>query len=222
MTTNSEYKKISEVIQDLMEGKGITVERLSYTTNIPKRFITALKEGNLKALPAKPYVRGYLLKIAAALEVEPDVILEAYQESTEIKTSGEKDRLPVNRFVIHKISKSFLIGLLAILIIIVFLVIRFKDIVGTPSINIALPDNTLVSKEEVLEIRGSINPRDRLTLNQEIVYTDDSGNFKAEVSLSPGLNTLEFDVKRFLGRETKVTKQIFYEIPEDINNNESN
>ncbi len=210
---NNETKHISELISGLMQERSVNVDKLALVTNIPRRFISALIEGDFKRLPAKPYVRGYLTKIAAALNIEPAFLLKAYKDTTEMKGSGEKDTLPVNRFAIQRINKNFVIVVLLIIIVVGFLTFRMKDILGTPSLEVGLPENTLVTKEEVIKVAGSINPKDRLTLNQEIVYTDEAGKFEKEISLSPGLNTLEFDVKRFLGRETKVIRQIFYEKP---------
>lgn len=199
-----------------MQERSVSVDKLALVTNIPSRFIAALIEGDFKRLPAKPYVRGYLIKIATALNVERELLLKTYKETTEMKSSGGKDTLPVNRFAIQRMNKNSVIIVLLIIIIAGFLAFRIKDILGTPSIDVDLPENTLVAKEEIIKVSGNINPKDRLTLNQEIVYTDEAGKFEKEVSLSPGLNTLEFDVKRFLGRETKIIRQIFYEKP--VNN----
>jgi hypothetical protein len=210
---NNNELKLSELLEQLMQEKGVTVEKLTYATNIPHRFVTALIDGDFKGLPAKPYVRGYLLKIATALSVEPAIILKAYKESLEIKGSGEKDKLPVNRFAIQRISKNLVIVLLILILLAGFLAWRMKDILGTPTVKINLPEDTLVVRNESIRITGEISSRDRLTLNQEIVYTDDAGKFEREITLLPGLNTLEFNVKRFLGREIRITRQILYEAP---------
>ena len=210
---NNETKHISELLQELMQERNISVDKLALVTNIPRRFVVALLDGDFKRLPAKPYVRGYLTRIAAAMSVEPTTLLKAYKDSTEVRSSGEKDVLPANRFAIEKINKNFIIVFLIIVIIAGFLVWRMKDILGKPSIEVNLPETTLVTQEQVIKISGTINPKDRLTLNQEMIYTDETGKFEKEISLSPGLNTLEFDAKRFLGRETKIVKQILYEEP---------
>lgn len=216
MNNNNESKHISELLSELIEERGISAEKLSLTTNIPHRFITALLDGDFKRLPAKPYVRGYLLKISTVLNVDSALILKSYKDAVEIQASGEKDRLPENRFAIQKINKNFIIVFLILIIAIGFLAFRIKDILGAPTIEVSLPGNTLVTKEKAIKVSGKINPKDRLTLNQEIVYTDEAGKFEKEVNLSPGLNTFELNAKRFLGRETKVVRQIFYEEPTSV------
>ncbi len=213
MLNNNKTRHISELLQELTQERSISVDKLALVTNIPRRFVVALFEGDFKKLPAKPYVRGYLTRIAAAMSIEPTILIKAYKDSTEVRSSGEKDVLPANRFAIEKINKNFIIVFLIIVVIAGFLAWRAKDILGRPSIEVNLPETTLVTQEQVIKISGAINPKDRLTLNQEMIYTDEAGKFEKEVGLSPGLNTLEFDVKRFLGRETKIVKQILYEEP---------
>ncbi len=207
---------ISKLLGELLEERGINPEKLSYATNVPTRFVTALLEGNFKELPAKPYVRGYLIKIAAALGVEDEVIMEAYRESTEIRSSGGNDKLPMNRFAIQKINKNFIIVAVVILGLLIFLGLRINDIMGTPTLQVNLPENPFSTNDQTLKIIGKMSAKDKLTLNQEIVYTNRDGTFQKDVTLSPGLNTFEFDATRFLGRETKIVRQVVYEEPQPV------
>src|SRR3989344_1576413 len=214
--TREWQKGISELLGELLAERGINPEKLSYVTNIPTRFITALLEGNFKELPAKPYVRGYLIKIAAALGVENEVIMGAYRESMEIRSSGGKDRLPMNRFAIQKINKNFVVGTVIVAGLLIFLGLRINDIMGTPTLQVNLSESPSTTTNQTLKITGKMSARDKLTLNQEIVYTNQDGTFQKDVTLSPGLNTFEFDATRFLGRETKIVRQVVYEEPQPV------
>jgi len=69
-------------------------------------------------------------------------------------------------------------------------------------------------------IEGKIDPRDSLELNGEPIYPDSTGSFSEQVPLEQGINTFEFKIKRFLGRETKIQRQIIYEIGEEIQGDE--
>lgn len=204
------------MLVELLEERDINPEKLSYATNVPIRFITALLEGNFKDLPAKPYVRGYLIKIATALSVANEIVIEAYLESTEIRSSGGKDKLPINRFSIQKMNKNFVVVAVLIVGLLIFLGFRINDIMGTPTLQINLPENPISTTEQTFKITGKISARDKLTLNQEIVYTNEDGSFEKEVTLSLGLNTFEFDAIRFLGREIKIIRRVVYEPPQPI------
>ena len=70
-----------------------------------------------------------------------------------------------------------------------------------------MPESTT---EETIIVSGNVKSGDTLTLNDEVIYPDGEGFFEKRVQLEPGLNTLEFRVKRYLGRESSLTKQVFY------------
>lgn len=209
-------KNIGELIGDLIEAEGINAEKLASITAIPARFIVAMREGELEKLPAEPYVRGYLKKIADALKADEEALINAYKESKRVArlghVAGETDKLPSNQFARVPMKKSLIIVPLLILILTTTIFVRFNQIFGVPELSLELPSAISV---ESLTISGDVRPGDKLTLNGEIVYTNESGHFEETFFLKPGLNTLEFRVKRFLGKEIVVIKEIYYEVPEE-------
>ena len=190
---STDYANISEILINVMRDRKVSVEALSNATDIPKRFIDSLISGDFGNLPAKPYVRGYLFKIAEALRIDENSLWQSYKSSASLTTSGEHDRLP---------SHSFLV-----IVVLAFLGFRFNDILGKPDIDVSLPESTT---EETIIVSGNVKSGDTLTLNDEVIYPDGEGFFEKRVQLEPGLNTLEFRVKRYLGRESSLTKQVFY------------
>jgi cytoskeletal protein RodZ len=206
----SEKKDLPELLKDLVTARGLSAEKLALSTNIPRRFINALLEGKYSDLPSKPYIRGYLIKIASILETDPEVLLQSYSNSTELPTSGKKDNLPTNRFALKSFNRNrglVAVGVIIILLLVVF-VLRFNNIIGAPKITVDIP---AVTSQNPLHVTGKVNPGDRLTVNGEAAYPADDGSFTKDILLERGLNSIEFDIKHFLGRETKVMKQVIYE-----------
>jgi len=201
---------LGEALKDLMKSKGVGPQKLSSITDVPKRFIDAILQGDLDKLPPRPYIRGYLFKISNALGADNDSLWQVYRSSTETISSGEGDRLPVNRFAIKRLGSGKILLALAGLLIIVLLGISADRIIGKPTINVAVPE---ITDQEVITVSGSVDPRDRLTLNGELIYTDDGGGFMKDVQMEPGPNTLEFKARRYLGRETTLVKQVLYQPP---------
>jgi len=203
-----EHKNINELLSELMNERHVTADKLSDATNIPKRFIVSLMKGESENLPARPYVRGYLFKIAEALQVDPHILWQSYRISDDFRASGGQDKLPTNRFAFKKIRTSRVVATFFIVVVIVFVGFRFNDILGRPTLNVSLPEST---SEETITVTGSVSPGDRLTLNAEVIYPDEAGLFEKRIQLEPGLNTLEFRIKRYLGQESKFVKQVFYQ-----------
>ena len=212
-------KTLSELIEELMTARGLNSDKLAELTNIPKRYLIALSQNDVKNLPAEPYVRGYLNRIAEATGVEPTGLYGAYKKLG-LKTSGKDDSLPENRFAIQKSTNKLIISVVIVLVAIIGLSLKLKDVLGIPSIDVNLPETSLIVYVPTAIIEGKIDPKDSLELNGELIYPDSTGVFNEEVSLEQGINTFEFKIKRFLGRETKIERQIIYEIGEEIQGDE--
>ena len=191
-----------------MESKGMDAGKLSDLTDVPQRFIVSLVGGDFKNLPSEPYIRGYLFKVAGVLDADPNFLWRSFRQSSEIHSSGSADLLPANRFSLQRISSKKVWIVLAALVLLGFLGLRVNSILGMPTLDVTLPETTT---SQIINVTGKVNPGDTLTLNNEVVYPDERGQFEKEVQLETGLNTLEFRAKRFLGRETKIVKQVFYQ-----------
>jgi hypothetical protein len=213
-------KNLGEMLSDLTTEHGISLDKLSELTNIPKRYLSAIVENDSRNMPAAPYVLGYVTKICSTLGVEAKPFHDAYRKAG-LKTSGKEDYLPKNRFAITKKKKGWIFAT-AISIIVVFLIVpRLDALLGIPSIEINLPAKVedrdfLETRDQLFVISGKINPKDSIIINKELIPTDGEGGFSKEVLLNTGLNAFEIKVKRFLGREITVIRKIFY-ITEDIN-----
>lgn len=206
-------KTITEIFDEAFIVKGVSTKKLAEMTSIPERYLKAIYEGDVKNLPAVPYVRGYLVRIGEILEIDGQELWQAYQNKTQLRASGEADKLPTNRFAFRKANKKKWALAVIIAIVLVFLAYQATGFFGTPSIEISSPatESTIVNSS-VIDLRGEINPQDSLTVNGEEISTDVNGRFEKQFSLEPGLNTIEFKVKRVLGKEVKITRQVIYQI----------
>ncbi len=203
---------LTDLLNLATEEKNINSEKLAQLTDIPGRFITALLNRRPEQLPAAPYIRGYLLKISSVLDIDGNNLWQTYlKENWSTKRSGALDSLPSNRYAPSSLlNKKVLVGSLIAFGLIVYLILRSDYILGKPSFYLATPlrNNSIVSAE-ALNLKGRINPGDKLTINQKGIYVV-NGEFNENIRLKPGLNTIEFEVSRFLGKKIKTIRQIFY------------
>ncbi len=221
MTINNEFKSLKEIFNEALELRNLDVKKLSEITDIPVHYLSAFSSGDPRKLPASPYVRGYLAKIADILKVDGNSLLEAYKREISIwpaKSSGPEDKLPSNRYALKSKRKIAVIGAAAtgVVVILIFLAFQFSGFLGNPKIEITNPvEDSIVINNPIIKLAGIINPQDKLTINNEEVLAKTDGRFEKEFSLQPGPNAVEFKVKRFLGKEITVTKIITYQ-PEMI------
>lgn len=212
-----EGKNLSELLNEAMDLRGLDAKKVAELTDIPAHYVAALSEGEFEKLPAIPYVRGYLTRIAEALRIDVNLVLSAYQReiiSRSLKTSGAEDKLPQNRFGFKRSYwKKIFLGV--IIVGLLFLVYRFwgiDNILGTPKIEIISPslDNLIVNVSSI-KLSGQVSPGDKLTINDEEVLTGKDGRFEKNFSLQPGTNPIEFKAKRFLGKETTIIRHVIYQ-----------
>jgi lambda repressor-like predicted transcriptional regulator len=212
---NMEYeeKNLSTIIATAMKTKGINVEKLAQLTGISDRFIESIVEEDFKKLPSSPYVHGYILKIAEALNLNGEELWEEYfKKNNEIKRAGSQDELPGNRFVMKHMNKHMVLGMVVAIIVIVFIFWRIQSHVGEPSLSLVDFKDEMIVEQNTFDLRGKIDPRDQLIFNEEVLYPDTDGNFEKKISLEPGFNTLTFKIKKFLGKEYIIKKQIFLKV----------
>ena len=64
MSTGVEFRAIRE-------SRGLTVDRIASATRIPVRYIEALERDDVRALPARPYLRGFVAAYGRELGLDP-------------------------------------------------------------------------------------------------------------------------------------------------------
>jgi hypothetical protein len=212
-----EGKNLSEILNEAMDLRSLDAKKLAELTDIPAHYLSALSSGDFSKLPAVPYVRGYLAKIADALRIDVNLLLRAYKQEIllrSVKTSGSDDKLPTNRFTFktsHRKRNLIIIGIVLALLI-AFLIWRLDDFLGTPRVQITNPSfASLIVNQPSITLSGEVNPQDKLTVNGEEVLVEKDGKFSKDFSLQPGINTIAFKVKRFLGKEVEVIRQVIYQ-----------
>jgi transcriptional regulator with XRE-family HTH domain len=206
-----EYSDFALLMNDKLKERGLTLKRLSELSGIALRHLENLSEGNIFELPAAPYLRGYLQKLSRILDFDPEEWWQYFQKMELLKRSGSADKLPENRFAPRLIAKY--IWLAVILIVVVgYFAFRYRAIFGRPMIIISSPSADLTSvRENIITISGRAEGQSQVFVNQEAVRVGEDGGWEKSMLLEPGLNTVEIRATKFLGRETKIIRQIVYE-----------
>lgn len=206
-------QRLNAVLRDAIAERGLSVKRLSEQTGIAERHLESLVKGAYDKLPAAPYVRGYLGKIAPLLGIESQELWRLYCAELEPKSSGPQDRLPSNRYVIRQtVSRRAVVIAVVAVLLALYLGTNLGRLMGEPLLRITNPvaETTVIATSTIL-LTGQVNPRDEFLIDGEEAHADPSGNFKQSYTLQPGLNTVTFTARRLLGKEVTHTRQIIYQ-----------
>jgi cytoskeletal protein RodZ len=136
-------KKREELGQDLLE--------ISRTLKISYTYLRALEDETFEKLPEEVYVKGYIRKYAEILNIDPEIVIQAYNQQVsppqaENKEAFEKDALKRKR------SKSTLLltPLLLLLFVITVTFILFPSSSSKKEISIS-PPPVETDKENILK-----------------------------------------------------------------------
>ncbi len=207
-----EHKSLKSLILERVDAKNLNPEKLCQNTGIPKHYLGAILNGEWHKLPPSPYAKGYFKKLETALDFDPDSLWSLYEDETEVISSGAEDRLPRNRYAIKNANRKWLWPVLVVAAIGIYLGINASHLIGRPDLKILNPlQATLIANFGIFTLDGEVDSNDKLFINGEEIYVDKSGRFQENYDLQPGLNTFEIVAKRFLGKETRVVKQVIYQ-----------
>ena len=213
-----EQKPLKEILREEMHARNYTIGKLARETAVPERYLDAIFEGRTDSLPPAPYVRGYLIKIAPLLGLDGGNLWNIFMRESAPKSSGPLDRMPANRFAIERVGKKWIVLGAIIFLLIAYFGINANRLLGKPDLSITNPSvETLVTTTDTITLMGRTDAENEVTVGGEQVNVDPTGKFEKEYTLQKGVNVIEIIAKKFLGRETKIIKQVIYQPAETLN-----
>ena len=194
-----------------IKDRSVTLRKLSELSGISMKYLESMTKGDYDDLPPAPYFRGYLTTLGTILDFDPQPWWDWFRKERMVAMSGSSDSLPQNRFAKKSYGKYFVFGVVALLVLI-YAGVRFYAIIGKPQITIVNPASasSVVSQEEII-LQGKVSHADIVTINGEEATLVGDGSFEKRATLQPGLNTFDFVAKKFLGNETEMMRQVYFE-----------
>lgn len=107
---------------------------------------------------------------------------------------------------------------ISLIIFVVFLVLvgiyfwrQISFLTSAPKLEIIIPPTDITTTEKKFEIIGKTESSAYLTINGLETYIDKEGNFKAELNLSEGVNTIKIESKNRFNKVNTIIRRIIYE-----------
>jgi transcriptional regulator with XRE-family HTH domain len=199
-----------------IKERGVTLKKLSEMTGIAPAHIENLLRGDFENMPSAPYVRGYLTHLGEVLGFDGDEWWTRLKKDGAIKNSGELDTLPRNRFI-KQTPPKYIWWTLVGVVVLIYLAFQAPRIFGTPTLTVISPDtDPYVTSSSTFTLAGTVAGANSLYLvgangeTEQIIIAAD-GSWQKNVLLGDGPNPFEITAKKFLGRATTVTEQVFYQ-----------
>jgi transcriptional regulator with XRE-family HTH domain len=199
-----------------IKERGISLKKLSDVTGIAPAHIESLLRGDHEHMPSAPYLHGYLVRLGSELGFDGEEWWAKFKKDGLVKNSGELDTLPKNRFIKQSPPK-YLWVIVAGIVILIYLGFQTPHIFGKPRLTVTFPDaDPYVTASSTFTLTGTVSDVDSLSLlgesgEQEPIIINPDGSWSKTVLLGVGPNPFEIAAKKFLGGETDVTENIFYQ-----------
>ena len=212
---------LGEYLREVRTSLGFSVADVAAKTGIQLKFIDQLEEGKLAALPPEVYVQGFLRQLGALYGISADTLHEQYKKELAIATQlGKRSKLEevvrnsfLGRFVVTPKAVSISAGTAFVVITLVYIVWQILSINKTPSLTIDQPTQNQIVKDSAVAVSGKTDPGMSLTINDESVFVDTSGNFQTQVGVNNGPKNLVFVAKNKFGKTASQTISIIGQTP---------
>ena len=105
-----------------------------------------------------------------------------------------------------------------IVVLLLFLVVGYtlyeiQRVISGPKITVYYPQNGAILSTSTLEISGTTKNINDISLDDRKIYIDEKGNFKEEMLLSPGYNTIMLEAHDRFQSETNKIIEVIYQKP---------
>jgi cytoskeletal protein RodZ len=166
-------------------------------TKISLQNLRALENNNFARLPPETFVKGFIRNYALAVNLKPEKLIAIFRRD---KSKKEKINIIPAEIDPKKVNRSFwwtpkmtlvLVMGLGTILFLTYLGLQVKKYFSPPPLTIFnLAEENQTFKNE-LEIKGQTGKEATVYINNQLVNTDDKGNFAYQLQLAPGENKIE-------------------------------
>lgn len=197
---------VANVLKQNREQRGFTLDEISKTIKIPKKYLEAFETEKYGVYPSEPYCSLHIKNYARFLGLNEDNILALFRR--DFATFQRQQNIPKS-FANDILTPQRLFQTGVVLIIIFFtgyLAASYLKYNQPPKLTVLWPQEQQVGKSVLIE--GETSEDATIRVNQELVIVKTAGQFSKEVFLGQGQNKIVVESKGRNGR-TNSTSKVF-------------
>ncbi len=210
------FETLAEIFKKLRQEAKVSLGELSCLTEIPKKYLTYLENGDYDYLPADVYVKGYLRACGRFFKKNPEPLIKIYQRERQILRNLERKKdsrevlrpLKYPRLVITPRNFTWFFVIVTLVMICIYFWYEIDLFKGLPRIDLENPSYDLRTNQDFILFSGKVSKQAELSFNAQAVWTDENGEFRVEIPLQEGLNTIYLVATNKLGKEKVVIRNI--------------
>ncbi|MFH1566079.1 MAG: RodZ domain-containing protein [bacterium] len=208
-------KRAGEILKDNRLKKAISLKEVSEELKIHIKFLEAIEESNYSVFSDTVQIKGFIKNYARFLGLKEEEVMAFWRREYEEKDvkQAEGIKLIMKPMFAKKIFITpgtilFFITLISIIGFLGYLFYQYRSFAGAPFLAVESPSTDLSINELFVDVFGKIDKDAELFLNGQRISMEKEGSFAVKVTLSEGVNVLNFKALNKLGREAVVTRTI--------------
>lgn len=205
--------RVGERLQKERTRKGLTLEEVAKATKIRLQFLQAIEKGDYKSLPSSAYIQGFIRNYAEFLELPVRETVAIFKREFD-----EREYLGVLPKSFTKPEHSALAGfrfgwtplfiILGLVFILFYVIFQYRSAFINPSLTITAPQENAVVASQIITVTGKTDPNDTVTINDLPAFTDKDGNFKKDITVFAGANSITVKTVNNFGKISIVVRHI--------------
>lgn len=209
-------KTVGEILYNKRLEKAITLQQVEKATKIRTSHLSYLENNQFDKFDSEVTVKGFIKNYANFLGLSLDDLMAFYRRQAHQK----KQVNLLKNFSLSstglKLTPTFFTAIslgIVFLAFLGFIMYQFFKLQSPPLLEVNYPlDNTIAITDEI-EIRGKTDPQATLTINNQMILTDDQGIFKIKFPLTAGLNSIVIKTTNKYQRSSVITRNVRLELP---------
>jgi hypothetical protein len=206
---------LGQYLKETREKLNFDIKTASILTQIKPSYLESLEQGDWGRLPSDVYIRGFVKSLARVYGLDEQALVEQYEKEHGFlprpAAAEQKPKIKINftpKTVI--VLVSLFLGLSAT----AYVVAQVRSVLAPPLLEIHEPDADLTVQGNSVVIAGRAEVGADVTINEQIVLTDQNGQFSEILVLSPGVNVIEVVAQNRFQRESRLVRRINAEQPQ--------
>ncbi|MCX6767018.1 MAG: DUF4115 domain-containing protein [Candidatus Moranbacteria bacterium] len=208
---------LGEQLKNLRSEGRVTLFEVSRETKIPVKYIEMIEEGKYEKIPPDVYVKGFLRAYAEFLGIEPKKIIKLYEREKDIKKNlngGEKKspKMKKKTRLSHFVVTPRIIIAVSVAVVVIggfsYLYSQIGRFAAVPRLVITSPASDENIPGNSISVSGYTDEDAKLTINGQPVLVSDKGEFKEDILLQSGVNSITISALNRFNKEISKTVNI--------------
>jgi cytoskeletal protein RodZ len=151
--------ELGQVLREAREAKGVSLAEAEDATKIRLKYLRALEEGQYDILPPSVYVRGFLRSYANYLGLDPEYVVELYDQTVPEGITPREPQIIAEPLVpSSRINWELIAGILLLIAVGVLAVWVYRQYVAPLALSPTPTPPTVAERKEAAQSIPAANP----------------------------------------------------------------